>query len=94
MPKYTPDKVCGHYLYFTSFCTIEAMHVHAGDEQLSEPKSAKFFVHADGSSVLKRRGDLTKSQQAGIQAYIKKNYLAMYTLWSTMSDNGFYVGTK
>ena len=49
---------------------------------------------ADGSSVLKRRGDLTKSQQAGIQAYIKKNYLSMYTLWSTMSDNGFYVGTK
>ena len=49
---------------------------------------------ADGSSVLKRRGDLTKSQQAGIQAYIKKNHLAMYTLWLTMSDNGFYVGTK
>ena len=52
MPMYTPDKVCGHYLYFTSFCTIEAVHVHAGDEQLSEPKSPKFFVRADGSSVL------------------------------------------
>ena len=94
MPKYAPDKVCDHYLYFTSFCTIEAMHVHAGAEELSEPKSAKFFVRADGSSVLKRRGDLSKRQQTGIQAYIKKNYLSMYTLWSTMSDNGFYVGTK
>ena len=92
MPKYTPDKVFGHYLYFTSFCTIEAMHVHASDEELSEAKSAKFFDRADGSTVLKRRGDLTKVQQAGIQAYIKKNYLAMYELWSTMSASGFYSG--
>lgn len=92
MPKYTTEKVCGHYLYFTSFCTIEAMHVHAGDEQLSEAKSAKFFVRADGSSVMKRRGDLTKVQQTGIQAYIKKHYLRMYTLWATASENGFYIG--
>jgi hypothetical protein len=28
----------------------------------------------------------------GIRAYIKKNYLSMYALWSTMSSNGFYVG--
>lgn len=92
MPKYTFDKVCGHYLYFTSFCTIEAMHVHASDKKLTEQKSAKFFVRADGSSVLRRRGDLTKSQQIGIQAYIKKNYLSMFALWSTMSSNGFFVG--
>jgi len=90
MPKYTPDKVFGHYLYFTSFCTIEAMRVHASDRKMTETKSAKFFVRADGSSVLKRRGDLTKSQQLGIQAYIKKNYLSMYAMWSTMSVNGFY----
>ena len=30
--------------------------------------------------------------KAGIRAYIKKNYLSMYALWSTMSSNGFYVG--
>ena len=30
------------------------MHVHAGDEQLSEPKSAKFFVRDEGAS-----GDVT-----------------------------------
>ena len=36
MPKYTLDKVFGHYLYFTSFCTIEAMHVHASDRKLTE----------------------------------------------------------
>lgn len=92
MPKYTTEKVFGHYLYFTSFCIIEAMHVHAGDENLSESKSAKFFVRADGSSVLKRRGDLTKIEQRGIQEYIKKNYLRMYALWSSISSNGFFVG--
>lgn len=92
MPKCTQDKVFGHYLYFTSFCTVEAMHVHASDKQMTEQKSAKFFVRADGSSVLRRRGDLTKSQQVGIQAYIKKNYLDMYALWATMSTNDFFGG--
>ena len=91
MPKYTEDKVYDHYLYFTSYCTVEAMHVHASDRKLTEAKSAKFFVKADGSSVLKRKGDLTKQQQLGIQKYIKKNYRQMYELWSTMSVNGFYV---
>lgn len=92
MPKYTTEKVYGHYLYFTSFCVIEAMHVHAGNEELAEAKAAKFFVRADGTTVMKRRGDLTKEQQKGIQAYIKKHYLRMYSLWSTSSANGFYIG--
>ena len=92
MPKYTEDKVCGHYLYFTSYCTIEAMHVHASDRSMSEARSAKFFVRADGSSVMKRRGDLTKQQQAGIQRYIQKNYREMFECWSMRSANGFYVG--
>lgn len=29
MPKYYEFKVAGYYLYFTSFCVIECMHVHA-----------------------------------------------------------------
>ena len=92
MPKYTRHKVFDHYLYFTSFCTLEAMHAHASNEQLTEKNSAKFFVRADGSSVMKRRGDLTKEQVAGIKAYIRENYLDMYNLWRTKSQNGFYVG--
>ena len=92
MPKYTEDKICGHYLYFTSYCTLEAMHVHASDKSLSEAKSAKFFVRADGSSVMKRRGDLTREEQSGIQRYIKKNYLSMFERWTAKSANGFYVG--
>ena len=36
MPKYYPYKVYGYYLYYTSFCVIECMHVHASDSQLSE----------------------------------------------------------
>ena len=35
-------------------------------------------------------GDLTKREQVGIQAYIKKHYLAMYAKWSRKSKSGFY----
>ena len=44
MPKYYPYKVYGYYLYYTSFCIIECMHVHASDSTLSEAGAAKFFV--------------------------------------------------
>ena len=26
MPKYFKNKVCGYYLYYTSFCLVECMH--------------------------------------------------------------------
>lgn len=29
MPKYYEFKIAGYYLYFTSHCVIECMHVHA-----------------------------------------------------------------
>lgn len=32
MPKYFDFKVSGYYLYYTSHCIIEAMHVHASDK--------------------------------------------------------------
>ena len=44
MPKYYEFKVIGYYLYFTSFCIVECMHVHASDSKLTEGGSAKFFV--------------------------------------------------
>ena len=31
MPKYYDFMICGYYLYFTSHCIVEAMHVHASD---------------------------------------------------------------
>lgn len=34
MPKYYEFKVAGYYLYFTSFCVVECMHVHASDRKL------------------------------------------------------------
>lgn len=52
MPKYFPFKICGYYLYFTAHCVVECMHVHASNEELTEPGSAKFFVRSDGSSKL------------------------------------------
>ena len=43
MPKYFDFKVSGYFLYFTSHCVIEAMHVHASDRKLTEIGSAKFW---------------------------------------------------
>ena len=52
MPKYYQNKICGYYLYFTSFCTVECMHVHASDRKLTEEGSAKFFVKEDSPDRL------------------------------------------
>ena len=40
MPKYYPFKIADHYLYFTSECIVEAMHVHASDRKMTEAQSA------------------------------------------------------
>ena len=48
MPKYYEYKIAGYYLYFTSYCVIECMHVHASDRKLTEAGSAKFFVKDNG----------------------------------------------
>jgi len=53
MPKYYDFKVAGYYLYFTSFCVVECMHVHASDSKLSEGGSAKFFVKSNGDTIVK-----------------------------------------
>ncbi len=90
MPKYFDFKVCGYFLYFTSHCIIECMHVHASDARLTEAGSAKFFVKSDGSTVLKNRGMLSDKELRVIQAFIKENYREMYLKWSAMSDEGYY----
>ena len=90
MPKYYPYKVYGYYLYYTSFCIIECMHVHASDSKLSEGGSAKFFVRGDGSTEVQKRGVLTDIELRKIQRFINEHYLEMYEMWKTDSDNGFY----
>ena len=90
MPKYYDFKVYGYYLYFTSHCIIECMHVHASDSKLTEAGSAKFFVKSNGDSVLQNRGVLTDREIRGIQEFIKENYKEMYLKWSSLSDEGFY----
>ena len=92
MPKYYPFKVYGYYLYYTSFCIIECMHVHASDTRLSESGSAKFFVKSDGSTVVQKQGILSDIEVSKIQGFIKEHYLEMYELWKTDSDNDFYNG--
>ena len=92
MPKYYEFKVAGYYLYFTSFCVVECMHIHASDKQLTEAGSAKFFVKGNGDSVLQNKGILTDREISKIQAFIKENYEKMYEKWAQYSENGFYRG--
>lgn len=90
MPKYYEFKIAGYYLYFTSFCIIECMHVHASDRRLTESSSAKFFVKANGDTILQNKGILTEREIHKIQTFIKENYKDMYLKWSEYSENGFY----
>ena len=90
MPKYYEFKVAGYYLYFTSHCVIECMHVHASDRKLTEAGSAKFFVENTGETVLKNRGILTDKEIRIIQRFIKQNYQEMYIKWAEYSSEGFY----
>lgn len=89
MPKYFQFMVAGYYLYFTSFCVIERMYVHASDKKLTESGSAKFFVKADGATTLQHRGRLTDREALVIQKFIKKNYREMYLKWKEYSSEGF-----
>lgn len=90
MPKYYRDRIADHYLYFTAKCIIEAMHVHASDKKLTETNSAKFFVRADGSTVLQHRGDLTDKELGIIERFIKENYMDMYQTWKDFGGEDFY----
>ena len=90
MPKYYEFKIAGYYLYFTSFCIIECMHVHASDRRLTESGSAKFFVKSNGDTILQNKGILTDREIHKIQAFIKENYKDMYLKWAEYSENGFY----
>ena len=90
MPKYYDFKVCGYYLYFTSHCIIECMHVHASDRRLTEAGSATLFVRSNGDTVLQNRGILSDRELRCIQQFIKENYREMYLKWSRLSEEGFY----
>jgi hypothetical protein len=90
MPKYYDFKVAGYYLYFTSFCVVECMHVHASDSKLTEGGSAKFFVKSNGDTELRNRGVLNDREISKISTFIKEHYQEMYLRWSQYSDKGYY----
>lgn len=90
MPKYYEYKICGYYLYYTTHCIVEAMHVHASDCKLTEAGSAKFFVKDNGDTTIEKRGNLTERELRLIQKFIKENYKEMYMKWAEISDTGFY----
>ncbi|MFR8033345.1 MAG: DUF4160 domain-containing protein [Lachnospiraceae bacterium] len=90
MPKYYEFKIAGYYLYFTSFCIVECMHVHASDRKMTEAGSAKFFVKRNGDSELQNKGVLTEQEINKIKKFIKNNYKEMYLKWTEYSEKGFY----
>lgn len=90
MPKYYEYQIAGYFLYFTSYCVIECMHVHASDRKLTEAGSAKFFVQNNGDTILQNRGILNDREIRKIQGFIKENYLEMYQKWARYSQQGFY----
>lgn len=92
MPKYYEFKVAGYFLYFTSKCVIECMHVHASDRKLTQEGSAKFFVKENGDSILQNRGRLSDREIHKIQMFIKERYKEMYLRWAEYSNQGFYQG--
>lgn len=90
MPKYYEFKVCGYYLYYTSSCVIEAMHVHASDRRLTEAGSAKFFVKSNGDTTIESQGILSDRDVRRIREFIKMHYKEMYLKWIELSNTGFY----
>ena len=92
MPKYYPFRIADHYLYFTAECIVEAMHVHASDRKMKEANSAKFFVKANGDSVVQKRGDLTDREINIITRFIRENYLDMYKTWKDFGGEDFFRG--
>lgn len=94
MPKYYEFMVAGYYLYFTSHCVIECMHVHASDRKLTEEASAKLFVSQNGDTVLQHAGILNERELNIIQKFIKLNYREMYLKWAEYSNQGYYGEAK
>ncbi len=66
------------------------MHVHASDKKLTEEGSAKFFVKANGDSVLQKKGILKDKEINQIQMFIKERYQEMYLKWQEYSNTDFY----
>ena len=84
MPKYYDYMVAGYYLYFTSYCTVECMHVHASDRELTERGSAKFFVRDNGDTVLQNRGRLNDREILKIQKFPESVKLIVFIYQSTI----------
>lgn len=51
-----------------------------------------FFVKENGDSEIQKSGILSRQELNIIQKFIKENYKDMYKKWSSISDQGFFVG--
>lgn len=90
MPKYTNEKIGGHYLYFTSSCCKEPMHIHASNRSLKKAGSAKFFVMRGGDTFVAEKGTLSSREINQIKEYIRFHQKDMYDLQAQKSSIGFW----
>jgi hypothetical protein len=60
--------------------------------KLTEAASAKFFVKANGDTIVQERGILSDREIRKVREFIQLNYQEMYLKWSQYSKNGFYNG--
>jgi len=81
MPKYFRFMVGNHYLYFTSHCIIEPIHIHASDKKLSESGSAKIWVAENGDTDVESYGNVKAHEMNEICSYIKKNIDVIKKKW-------------
>ena len=73
MPKYYEFKVAGYYLYFTSHCIIECMHVHAKGT-LNDRETRKIQIVISTKTGCEQ---LTEREKCGI-IFRQKSYMLMW----------------
>ena len=81
MPKYFSYMIAGYFLYFTSHCIIEPVHVHASDSKLSESGSAKLWVKENGDTIIADHGTVSSKDMRKIREYIKDNIDSIKKTW-------------
>lgn len=90
MPKYFTFKICGYYLYFTTSCIDEPIHIHISDTKLSEKGSAKLWLHCDGTTTIQNSGTISDRDMNMIRKFIHKNINTIENKWKEHSNNTNY----
>lgn len=91
MGKYTEERIAGYILYYTMSCLNEGIiHVHANKGKPVERGSAKLWVHADGTSTVAERGNISSRDLLEIQSWIYRNIDLIQDKWLANNRGGSF----